>query len=152
MKPLAERFWAKVQKGEGCWVWRGAGAPSYGRIQAGGKGSALLSASRVSWELERGPIPEGQWVLHHCDNPSCVRPDHLFLGSQSDNILDCVSKGRHVAPQGERNGMARLTDDHVKSIKALLADGRGGTEVAKRFGVSPALISAIKHAYLWRHV
>lgn len=90
---LAERFWEKVVKSEGCWEWSGARSKHgrYGIINVGGRST---KAHRVSWELNRGPIPPGAKVLHHCDNPPCVRPDHLFIGTQADNLADGRRKGR----------------------------------------------------------
>lgn len=94
-KPLADRFWPKVQKGEGCWEWIGSrNAAGYGKMTVGGRGAGHVRAHRVSWELANGPVPEGLWVLHTCDNPPCVRPDHLWLGTRLDNMRDCASKGR----------------------------------------------------------
>lgn len=90
-KPAADRFWAKVAKGDDCWLWTGAvaGYPGndYGAFNKG-------KAHRFSWELHRGPIPAGLFVLHKCDVTRCVRPDHLFLGTQKDNMQDMVAKGR----------------------------------------------------------
>ncbi len=100
-RPVAERFWSKVVKtDDGCWGWNGATTPfGYGRMTAGSRGAGLLRAHRVSWELHYGPIPAGLLVLHHCDNPPCVRPNHLFLGTMLDNSRDAVAKGRvNTAP------------------------------------------------------
>jgi len=97
-RPIAERFWAKVQKYEGdaCWIWNGCHyRHGYGQTSIDGK---HLLAHRVAWALEHGPIPEGLHVLHKCDNPPCVRHHHLFLGTRSDNMRDCVQKGRHPKP------------------------------------------------------
>jgi hypothetical protein len=96
-KTLAERFWEKVDRqAEGCWNWKAAKQHNgYGYLHAGGgKTRKPARAHRVSWELHNGPIPEGLWVLHKCDNPSCVRPDHLFLGDRVDNMNDAAAKGR----------------------------------------------------------
>jgi hypothetical protein len=98
---FTERFWAKVKRTTGCWVWQGAvaGIPPnhlYGYIQRGRRGEGLIRAPRASWELAHGDIPEGMVVCHHCDNPLCVRPDHLFLGTRSDNNRDAIAKGRRV--------------------------------------------------------
>ncbi len=114
--PIAERFWAKVNK-EGpivrdgltpCWMWTGTlSRRGYGSLSRGRRDQGHVRATRLSWELHVGPIPDGLFVLHHCDNPPCVRPEHLFLGTQRDNITDMVSKGRrggptppNVCPQG----------------------------------------------------
>lgn len=93
--PLAERFWRRVDKSGPCWIWTGAqGHHGYGRIGIGGHDGPTVLAHRVAWELSNGPVPEGLCVLHRCDNPPCVNPDHLFVGTQADNIRDCKEKGR----------------------------------------------------------
>ena len=92
--PLGERFWAKVNKTETCWLWTGGKRPfGYGFIWYEGRN---LSVHRLSFEMHHGPIPEGMVVCHRCDVPSCLNPDHLFLGSQSVNVTDCVQKNRHA--------------------------------------------------------
>lgn len=96
--PIAERFWAKVQKiddADSCWIWSAkTNHGGYGLITEAGAGSRTLSAHRVSYEINIGPIAEGLLVCHRCDNPPCVRPSHLFLGTNQDNIDDCIRKGR----------------------------------------------------------
>lgn len=91
-RPLEPRFWANVQKGDGCWKWTGATRHAYGVICKTGRRQSY--AHRVAWEIQRGPIPVGLCVLHRCDNPLCVRADHLFIGTQLENIADRSSKGR----------------------------------------------------------
>ena len=96
-RPLAERFWKYVNKTETCWLWAGGtnGRAGYGHILADLPSRKLVYAHRVSWELANGAIPDGLWVLHNCpggDNPSCVNPDHLYLGTNSDNIKDEIAK------------------------------------------------------------
>lgn len=106
---LPERFWLNVEKSAGCWEWIGAKrSTGYGQIV---KDHRNYLAHRVAWELTNGPIPDGMFVCHHCDNRTCVRPDHLFLGTTTDNMRDMVAKGRHFSrtkperyARGERSG------------------------------------------------
>lgn len=167
VKPPTERFWRFVPElGNGCQQWTGQIlANGYGAMRSGGKGLPLIYAHRLSWQVQRGPIPEGLWVLHHCDNPPCVRIDHLFLGTPKDNTLDMLSKGR--GPTGDRNGskrhpesiprgsqktMARLTENDVLAIRASHAAGILQREIAAEYGVAPSLISGILSKKRWRHV
>lgn len=103
--PVMERFWSKVRIGDGCWEWQATRLPrGYGQFQFkldGGKWRHH-GAHRVAWMLERGPIPPGVQVCHRCDNPRCVRPSHLFLGTAADNVRDMDRKGRRVSPLGPR--------------------------------------------------
>lgn len=88
-----DRFWSKVDKSGDCWVWTAAvSSKGYGRFKLNGK---LVSPHRLAWEWANGPIPDGLVVCHECDNPPCVNPAHLKLGTQSQNMLDCVSRGRN---------------------------------------------------------
>lgn len=99
--PLADRFWSKVRKGDGCWLWTSnAHHNGYGQIALSRNGATRQRwawAHRVAWELTNGPIPAGQLVLHRCDTPLCVNPAHLFLGTHLENIADSVRKGRYNA-------------------------------------------------------
>lgn len=96
--PPETRFWSHVDKTGDCWLWTASvfkDRYGYGKFNAASeKPTRVVYAHRFSWELANGPIPDGLWVLHHCDNPPCVRPDHLFLGTQSANVADMHSKGR----------------------------------------------------------
>lgn len=93
---IRERFWAKVRKGDDCWEWQGAKcAKGYGRFFANGRNRR---SNRMVWELEVGEIPGGLWVLHHCDNPACVRLDHLYLGTAADNSRDASVRDRISPP------------------------------------------------------
>jgi hypothetical protein len=108
MTTLSERFWAKVKKGESCWLWAAWRLPSgYGQIRAGER---LLRAHRVAWELTNGPIPDGLCVLHNCpggDNPACVNPAHLWLGTNAENTHDMVAKGRYARHNAEKTRCPR---------------------------------------------
>src|SRR3989304_7134143 len=93
MRPMkVEDFWKHVDKSSDCWIWKGCTAQGYGFPRLHGNGH--VRAHRLAWELTYGLIPQGKWVLHHCDNPPCVRPDHLFLGTVQDNMRDAALKGR----------------------------------------------------------
>jgi hypothetical protein len=126
-----------------CWIWiGGSDEKGYGRIGTVGRKTSL--ATRVSWELHNGPITEGLWVLHRCDNPRCVNPEHLFLGNHQDNMDDQVRKGRQTV--GERNGMAKLTWCTVMEIRQ--SDERA-VDIAKRLNISQAAISQIRSYQRW---
>lgn len=152
-KPVAERFWTKVaipEEPNACWLWTGATTrKGYGEIGAGGQGGLGLRTHRLSWELHNGPIPDGFFVCHHCDNPPCVRPDHLFLGLNSDNQSDAYRKGRKVQ-QGEKNGNAKLTKAEVGAIREHHAQGHiSQRELATLYQVSSSAISDILRHKRW---
>lgn len=142
---LAERFWAKVAKSDGCWEWTAARTPmwGYGHIRVGGHTGSIQGAHRVSWTLANGPIPPGMEVCHRCDNPPCVRPDHLFLGTGQANSDDKMAKGRDRKALGAANGRAKLTADQVAEIRRRVAAGETQTSVARDFGVNSAHVSRL---------
>jgi hypothetical protein len=171
--PLHLRFWTKVDKSgaNGCWIWTAArSSHGYGKI--GGPSRRILKAHRVAWELVHGSIPEGFLVCHHCDNPPCVNPDHLYLGTHKDNSRDMVVRGRakryqgppptgdrhgsrtmpHRVARGSRNGFSKLTERDAQWVWALRALGYQYAEIAAVFGVSTATVSRILRRKNWTHV
>lgn len=140
--PLERRFWASTDKRgpDECWNWIAYTKGGYGAIRVGGR---QKSAHRVSWELHNGSIGKGLWVLHRCDNPRCVNPAHLFLGTQVDNMRDMAAKARNKPPRlhGTRNPMAKLTDEQCEAIRT--AEGTQD-EIAARFGTSQSHVSSIR--------
>ena len=153
LKPKAiMKFWARVKKSSGCWEWTGYYTPSgYGRMRIENKHRLM---HRLSWEMKNGPIPDGMQVCHHCDNPPCVKPSHLFLGTQMDNVKDMIAKGRWRAGdrRGERNACSKLNKDKVVKIKCLLRRKVNQGTIGKMFGVGSRAISAIKRGKTWNHV
>lgn len=146
-KSPEERFWEKVDKSDGCWLWTACCyTDGYGMFWTGEK---YDRAHRFSLELEGVDIPSGMWVLHHCDNPKCVNPDHLFIGDASDNAIDAFSKGRRVNPKGTDHHMAKLTEKQVLEIRQLTEPDR---VIAEKYGVSRRLVGQIKSRKLWTHI
>lgn len=148
-RPLAERFWAKVQKTDSCWLWTGSQGNTYGHgsisVRRDDGTYAPAYAHRVAWELAHGAIPSHQQVLHNCpkgDNPRCVNPAHLFLGSQAENLKDAAAKGRLSVPRPNHHRRA-LTDDDVLEIRRLRAGGGLLAVIAERFGVTKSAICQI---------
>ncbi len=152
--PLVERFWPRVQRGDYCWEWTGARqSDGYGTIGRSAPASGSMLTHRVAWELTKGPIPAGARVLHHCDNPPCVRPDHLYLGDQKQNAADRTARGRDGGKdrRGEHNGRAKLTADQAESIRILYATGKiTQIRLAQAFGVDQTNISAIVRRSSWQ--
>lgn len=143
-----ERFDVKVDKASDCWTWTADTNPhGYGRLRW--EGAAQL-AHRVSWQLHVGPIPDGLCVLHRCDNPPCVNPAHLFLGTHADNSEDMRRKGRSHKPHGERSGKAKLSAGQVRDIQQRVAEGESQASVARRYAVHPAHVSRIVNGKRWR--
>lgn len=151
-KTATERFWEKVDKRgpNDCWEWMAGGLKSgHGRIRAYGR---MILCHRFSWELVNGPIPEGEGyhgtcVLHKCDNPPCVNPAHLFLGTNNDNVQDKVKKNRHQ--KGITAGCVKLTEADVIAIRT---DTRSARELAPIYGVCDVQIRSIRRRVYWKHL
>jgi len=147
---LQERFDDKwtPEPYSGCWLWTAARSPSgYGRIGIGGRAGNARQAHRISWGLHRGEIPKGKEVCHRCDTPSCVNPDHLFLGSHQENMRDAVQKGR--TSKGEHRPLAKLSEGQVEEIRASTESQR---VLAGRYGVCQQHISEVKSGSKWSHL
>ncbi len=167
---LEERFWSKVTKTHSCWLWTGAKKiDGYGQF---GVLNKTQQAHRVSWELHYSPIPPGLHVLHRCDNPPCVNPAHLFLGTNADNVKDRIEKGRtatgnhggrvfgdrngarthpETRARGDRHGCAKLTAREVFEIRQVYAEGSVSRQhLAERFGVSRGTIGHIVTGHTWK--
>jgi transposase-like protein len=160
-QPIEPRFWKFVEKTDTCWIWTGAKDSSgYGYICCNGKNT---KAAQVSWQIHIGPLPKGLWILHKCDNPPCVKPDHLFLGTSKDNVQDMVNKGRNRSlidlneparfARGERHGHAKLTDTLVREMRALRANNHlTYASIAKKYGVSFTTAYQAVNKQNWKHI
>ena len=151
--PVVDRFWActDVRGADECWEWQGPlTRGGYGRLFLGTYGR-YQTTHRFSWELAKGPIPDGGHVCHTCDNRRCVNPAHLFLGTNRDNIADKVRKGRQA--RGERMGSAKLTEPQVVEIRKRWSyENARIVDLAREYGVSPSTVSHIVHGRIWKHV
>jgi hypothetical protein len=156
LSSLQDRFWAKVDKRgpADCWEWQaGRFDSNYGAFCAEGRRNAR--AHRVSWRLANGPIPNGMLVCHRCDNPPCVNPAHLFLGTNLDNSADMVAKGRRRTggkPRGSAHWAVKLTDAQALEIRELWRWGADMFVIAKRFGVTYATANCIGRGRAWAHL
>ena len=144
---LPDYFWRSVVKTDSCWLWVGPTHGPDGRGSVGG-GKTQDYAYRYSWKLHHGPIPEGMQACHKCDNPSCVNPGHLFLGTNSDNVQDSLKKGRF--PVGERAASAKITAQDVLAIRA--AQRNNSKSIAAKYGLTARHIRKIQAGQTWRHL
>lgn len=148
--PLKERFFKHfgTPNKKGCIEWKGSiGVFGYGRIAEGKK---FFQAHRLSYIYNRGHIPEGLIVCHQCDNPPCVNPKHLFLGTYKDNTQDCHSKMRHNF--GTKNGQAKLNDEKIRAIRKRYKEGASYYKIADEFGINFSNVGYIVKRKTWRHV
>ena len=148
--PIEIRFMRHVTRTATCWIWTGArDRDGYGCYDLEGHHTR---AHRVSWRIYHGEIPSGLWVLHHCDNPCCVNPEHLFLGTHLDNMRDMVSKGRAHRQFGEECNFSKLKADDIPYILRLRARGLTYCEIAQMLGVRWQSIYAIMSGRSWSRV
>lgn len=168
-RPIEDRFWEKVDKSGDCWNWMGSkDKHGYGVLSVENR---PMRANRLCWIINEGPIPKGLHVLHTCDNPACVRPDHLFLGTHADNMQDCAKKGRvgsQVHPEryprgprplgqqqqvrGEAHGKAKLNDAVVRRIRELDTQGYNYTQIGCMFNVGRNTVRRVIQRECWQHV
>jgi hypothetical protein len=147
-----ERFESYVipEPNSGCHLWMGATVPDgYGSFYWPFDGRYSLKAHRAAWIIYVGPLQDEIQVLHHCDNPPCVNVDHLFCGTNADNVADRCAKGRSACLKGSENPRAKLTEDDASLI---FADPRPYAEIAADFGISRGPVGAIKRGLIWRHI
>jgi hypothetical protein len=150
---IEARFWSRVDKSGDCWVWTaGKFDTGYGRIWIGSKADGKdFYAHRVSYEMAYGSIPDGFDILHICDNPPCVRPDHLWAGTHSDNMQDMLRKGRRRNLRGSDNGNSRLAIGEVVAIRKAYAAGRTTYKLlAEQYHVNPTTIMNIVRGKQWK--
>ncbi len=149
--PYTERFFKYIgRKTEtGCIPWTGAVTRGYGVLGRGRAGEGNIYATRVAYEIAYGPFSTDLNVCHHCDNPLCVNPSHLFLGTQAENLADMRKKERHN--RGEKNGNAVLVSEQILAIRAAIASGESQRSIAERFGTTQPNISLIATGRNWRH-
>jgi hypothetical protein len=149
------RFWSKVSKGDGCWLWQaGTNGVGYGMFYLNANQPKAL-AHRVSYSWSLGPIPDGLFVCHTCDTPSCVRPDHLFVGTNTDNMRDMWRKGRagdRDYARGERVSIHKLTPESVRLMRLRRAFGRSYPQLAREFGVTHRTAMLAVKRMTWKEV
>ena len=151
---LTERFWNKVDvRGpDECWLWTGyRNAKSYGQLSTGQKPVRLDYAHRVAWKLTNGSIPHGHLVCHHCDNPPCCNPRHLFTGTAADNNRDMSAKGRSA--RGQNFTVSKLGNNEVQEIRSSYVPWKVSQQkLARRFGISRTTVGDILRGRTWNHL
>lgn len=142
-------FWARVECGELCWNWQGTLVHKYGSLTWQGR---TWRAHRLAWVLTYGAIPSGLCVLHRCDNPRCVRPGHLFLGTQADNNRDRDEKGRRAGPSGEQCHNAILTAGKAKDVARRIRLGQTHAAIAEGLGITLRSVDHVASGRTWKHL
>lgn len=154
---LADRLRRRSVERNGCLEWTGGrDVDGYGRLSVGSRasgGKQTIRTHRIAWELANGrPVPDGLLVLHRCDNPACIKAEHLFVGTNADNVADMVSKGRGRTVSGESHGGAKLSTDAVREIRETPRSNGSGRRLAAKFEVSPATVTNVRKGLVWGHV
>jgi hypothetical protein len=153
-KTNEERFWTHATRSDGCWLWAGNvhKISGYGTSSwdSGEGGLRFISAHVMAYRLFRGGVPPDTLVRHTCDVRHCVNPEHLILGNQTENMRDCIERGRIA--RGSRQGLSRMTEDRVLELRYRHARGETGGTLAKVYGISQATVSQITRRVTWRHV
>jgi hypothetical protein len=154
MEKVKDLFWSKVKKSKSCWIWIAS-------LDTGGYGSfgnkitkkiiGTRIASRIAYFFENGKIPKGKFVLHRCDNTKCVKPSHLFIGTQKDNVRDMEKKGRSRHLKGDDHGSSKLTSIAVRWIRKN-KDIFSCKKMAKKYHVHQSTIKKIKQNLIWTSV
>jgi hypothetical protein len=143
-----ENFFKKVAKGNDgeCWIWTAGISRGYGIVSREGRS---IKAHRLSYEIHHGPIPPGMLVMHSCDNPSCVNPEHLSVGTETDNVRDMINKGRNKDRRGEKHPLKKLSLKQVEEIRQLRGL-MGHKLIAEKFGISKSHVSGIQRGEYWK--
>lgn len=145
-----KRFESKITKTQGCWSYSGYhDSDGYGRFWYNGTN---IGAHQFSILMGGGTIPKGYFVCHHCDNPGCVNPNHLFVGTAADNSRDRDQKGRHVSTPGELNGSSRFTTKDILYIRQYYIKGKNTKELATKFQCHSNVILNIVKRKTWKHI
>lgn len=158
-KSAYDRLMRKIERipFSGCWIFTGSvNNHGYGYFMVNSK---KVKAHRASWILHRSEVPEGLFVLHHCDVPSCVNPNHLFLGTRKDNSQDMVSKRRHVfmahperIQRGEKSAISKISDAQAAAIWERISRGERSSAIAQDFGITRGAVNHIKSGRTWKHL
>ncbi|HBD93398.1 MAG TPA: HNH endonuclease [Spirochaetia bacterium] len=147
---IREHFQYEINKNTGCWEWTKSTSKGYGHLGIRGK---FYQAHRLMWIITNGEIKDGLFVCHKCDNRLCINPDHLFLGTNLDNINDAIEKGKwQHQPKGEKNGNAKLTKNQVLNIKHLVSNGIPTKTISEKFNISQRHVQYIAKNKTWKHL
>lgn len=145
---LPERFWEKVDKSGECWIWTACLHEGYGWFSWQGK---TVRAHRLAWQAAHGPVPAGHVVLHRCDNPACVRVEHMHLTTQAENRRDAARKG-HAAEGQQQGQSAKLTPDKVREIRRRYAMGQTQKSIGMAYGISQTVVGRICARQSWANI